>query len=622
MSNTTVLQSGASDNAPVTRAETQVKMDKRAAAAMKVKPSQRYTLADRLEEQAEQHGDKPFLIYQGQTLSYSEVNLKASQFAKAAQARGLMEGDVCAMAMENRPEFFFTWFGLTKIGVVVAFINSQVQGNVLEHAINTTGADVVIVGQECVDLFLATPELSEKKLWLVGDAECDSDVSQLPSWIDTTFDADIASRDGSGSCKLARGSTDAQTPTLLIFTSGTTGLPKAAIYSHMRWLISGDVMTETVNATPEDVFYCCLPLYHGAAATSVTSTALAAGSSIVVRRKFSVSQFWHDIQTYDITVCQYIGEICRYLLNRAETTGIKPKDHKLRCMLGAGLTEASWRRWIEYFGEVDVLEGWGSTEANTNLLNLDNYIGSCGRVPDWAKTNFRLVRYDTERDCHIKDDNGNYILCQPGEVGEGLGFIINHPEFAGGRFEGYTNKDATEQKIMRNVFEQGDAYWRSGDLLRYDDNGYFYFVDRIGDTYRWKSENVSSQEIANALAEYQGAELVNIYGVMVPEHEGRAGMAAIVMQDGCEFDPDMFYALTVEKVPNYAAPQFVRVSKAADMTSTYKLRKVDLQKQGYDPVACDEPLFVRNDKTGTYEKYSDSVLQAVGFPPFASAKEK
>lgn len=620
MDNNTVNQAGALDNAPVPRSVTQTKMDKRALAARSVSPSQKYSIADRLEEHAKKNGAAPFLVYQDQRFSYSEVNVQASKFAKALQARGLMEGDVCAMAMENRPEFFFTWFGLTKLGVVVAFINSQVQGNALEHAINTSGADVVIVGEECAARFIETPALANKKLWLVADTEL-TEKPVLPSWIDNTFDADVAAQNGD-SCLLARGATDGETPTLLIFTSGTTGLPKAAIYSHMRWLTSGDVMVETVSATPDDIFYCCLPLYHGAAATSVTSTALAAGASIVVRRKFSVSNFWSDIEKYHITVCQYIGEICRYLLNYAEATGHKPKDHQLRCMLGAGLTETSWRRWIEYFGDMDILEGWGSTEANTNLLNVDNHIGSCGRVPRWDRTNFRLVKFDTETEMHSKDENGHYILCQPGEVGEGLGMIINHPDFGGGRFEGYTSKEGTEQKILRNVFQENDAYWRSGDLLRYDDNGYFYFVDRIGDTYRWKSENVSSQEVANALAEYEGAELINVYGVQVPEHEGRAGMAAIVMQEGCQFDPAAFYALTTAKVPNYAAPQFVRVSKAADMTSTYKLRKVDLQKQGYDPVACNEPIYVRNDKLCAYQPYSESVLHAVGFLPFAHTKEK
>lgn len=619
MDNTDIPYAGSLDTAPVLRADTQAKMDKRAIASRSVSPSQKYSIADRLEAQAKVQGHATFLVYQGKKYSYAEVDAQASKFAKAIQARGLVEGDVCAMALENRPEFFFTWFGLTKLGVVVAFINTQVQGAVLEHAIETTASDVVIVGEECVARFIETPALASKKVWLIADAEL-TEKPDLPNWIDTSFDADVASRDGS-SCQLARGATDGETPTLLIFTSGTTGLPKAAIYSHMRWLTSGDVMAETISATPDDVFYCCLPLYHGAAATSVTSTALAAGASIFVRRKFSVRQFWNDIQQHGVTTCQYIGEICRYLLNYAEATGTKPKDHSLRCMLGAGLTETSWQRWIEYFGEMDIYEGWGSTEANTNLLNVDNFVGSCGRIPRWDRTNFKLVKFDTETETHVKDENGHYILCQAGEVGEGLGMIINHPDFGGGRFEGYTSKDGTEKKIMRDVFQKGDAYWRSGDLLRYDENGYFYFVDRIGDTYRWKSENVSSQEVATALAEYTGAELVNIYGVQVPDNEGRAGMAAIVMQEGYQFDPQTFYALTTKKVPNYAAPQFVRVSKAADMTSTYKLRKVDLQKQGYDPALCDEPIYVRNDKLACYQEYSKDVLQAVGLPPFAVAEE-
>ncbi|GAC13970.1 long-chain-acyl-CoA synthetase [Aliiglaciecola lipolytica] len=619
MEDTTIPYAGSLDDAPVLRADTQAKMDKRAMAARSVSPSQKYSIADRLEAQAKDYADSPFIVYQGKTYTYKDVNEQANRLANAVQARGLKEGDVCAMALENRPEFFFTWFGLTKLGVIVAFINTQVQGSVLEHAIKTTNSSVVIVGEECVERFIDTPALASKQIWLLPDAEI-SNKPSVPSWIDTSFSNDVSLQNAQST--FDRNETVGETPTLLIFTSGTTGLPKAAIYSHMRWLTSGDVMVDTTSATPDDVFYCCLPLYHGAAATSVTSTALAAGASIVVRRKFSVSQFWRDIQQYGVTTCQYIGEICRYLLNYADANGNKPKNHSLRCMLGAGLTDVSWRRWLEYFGQMDIYEGWGSTEANTNLINIDNFIGSCGRVPRWDRTNFRLVRFDTETETHFKDENGNYILCQPGEVGEGLGMIINHPDFGGGRFEGYTSKEGTEKKILRDVFQKGDAYWRSGDLLRYDENGYFYFVDRIGDTYRWKSENVSTQEVATALSEYEGAELVNIYGVQVPENEGRAGMAAIVMQDGYQFDPQSFYELTVKTIPNYAAPQFVRVSKAADMTSTFKLRKVDLQKQGYDPTLCNEPIYVRNDKQGAYQEYSKDALQAAGFAPFVIAEEK
>mgnify|MGYP000669295938 CR=1 FL=1 len=597
---------------PVSRDETQAKMDRRAQAAGLIKPLDHYTLADRLEEQARQFADHTFLVYGDQRFSYADVNGCANQVAHAARDMGLKPGDTCAIALENRPEFFFTWFGLTKLGVVVAFINTQVNGTPLTHAVTSTNAKAVIVGEECAHNFAATEGFGDVPLWLLPDAEKPAKASDL-SCLDDSYAKALQQVSIDQVERALRDGITAETPTLLIFTSGTTGLPKAAIYSHMRWMSSGDVMAVTVDAEPDDVFYCCLPLYHGAAATSVTSTALKAGSSIVVRRKFSVREFWSDVRRNQITVCQYIGEICRYLLNHEAEAG----EHRLRCMMGAGLTAESWRRWIERFGDMDIYEGWGSTEANTNLINLDNYIGSCGRVPDWNKTNFRLVRYEVETDQYLRDDDGFCIRCEPGEVGEGLGFIINHPEIGGGRFEGYTSDEASEQKIIRHVFEEGDAYWRSGDLLRYDEDGYFYFVDRVGDTFRWKSENVSTQEVASALDDYAGAELINIYGVQVPKHEGRAGMAAIVMQEGFEFEPQSFYDLTEERLPRYAAPLFVRVCAAADMTTTFKLRKVDLMRQGYDPDACNDPLYVRNDKVGTYQPYSNAVLETVGLPPFA-----
>ena len=605
----------------VSREETQKKMDMRAEAAQKIKPSDAYTIADRFEAQAQANPDNTFLIYQGQHYSYGEVDKRANQVANVVASRGLLAGDVCAMALENRPEFFFVWFGLAKIGVVVAFINTQIQGAALSHSVISTEASAVIVGEECAHLFAKTiqdePRLVNTPLWLLPDNEKPAKASDV-TLFDNSFSADLSRASMAAPASSVRKMVVAETPSLLIFTSGTTGLPKAAIYSHMRWLCSGDVMAVTINATSDDVFYVCLPMYHGAAATSVTSTALTAGASIVVRRKFSVREFWNDVQQHDISVCQYIGEICRYLLNYDDTVnaGQGVKSHLLRCMLGAGLSGDSWQRWLEKFGPMDIYEGWGSTEANTNLINLDNYIGSCGRVPDFNKTNFRLVRFDTETESHIKDEQGFHISCQPGEVGEALGMIINHPEFGGGRFEGYTSSTATEQKILCDVFSRGDAYWRSGDLLKYDQDGYFYFVDRIGDTYRWKSENVSSQEVANALSDFDGLELINIYGVQVPQNEGRAGMAAIVMQRGFSFNPQAFYQLTEERLPRYAAPQFVRVSLAADMTSTFKLRKVELQKQGYSPQACSDPLYIRNDKTKTYQAYSKDVLESVGFLPF------
>ena len=506
--------------------------------------------------------------------------------------------------------------GLVKLGVVVAFINTQVSGTPLLHALASTAAKALVVGEECLGNLLATADLPPLAYWLVGDEE-NPWSGELPGFVDRHFASRLDHAPRSAFPRADRAGIEAQAPTLLIFTSGTTGLPKAARYSHMRWLSSGDVMEVTLDAGCEDVFYCCLPLYHGAAATSVTSTALSAGAAIVVRRRFSASEFWHDVNRHGITVFQYIGEICRYLLNRPQQPG--EHQHSLRCMLGAGLSPESWRGWVQRFGPIQVFEGWGATEANTNLINLDNHPGACGRVPDWSRTNLRLIRYDVENDCHPRDENGFYQLAEVGEVGEAMGFIVDHPQIGGGRFEGYTSAAATEGKIRRNVLREGDAYWSSGDLLREDAEGYCWFVDRIGDTFRWKSENVSTQEVADALGDLAGLELINIYGVQVPGHEGRAGMAAVLMQPGRTFEPAALYELSEARLPRYAAPLFVRVSTAADLTSTFKLRKVDLQRQGYSPEACADPLFIRDERARTYQPYSVELLQRLELPAFAVA---
>ena len=590
----------------VPRELTQERLDRRAAASALIKPADLYTLADRVEETARRQGERPFLLYGGQRFSYAEVDARANQVAHAAFARGLRPGDVCALAMENRPDFFFTWFGLTKLGVVVAFINTQVSGRPLVHALETTQARAAVVGEECLANFAATEGLPDLPLWGLADAEkpCQDAAAGVA---DMAFTAEVSAAPREAFPRSHRAAITAETPTLLIFTSGTTGLPKAARYSHMRWLSSGDVMEVTIGATPDDVFYCCLPLYHGAAATSVTSTALRAGAAIALRRKFSTREFWKDVRSHGITVCQYIGEICRYLMNQPPS----PDDrrHSLRCMMGAGLTPEIWQRWIERFGSVQIFEGWGSTEANTALINLDNRIGSCGRVPFWEKTNLRLVRYDQEKGDYIRDENGFLQLAGVNEPGEAIGMVIQYPGVVAGRFEGYTSEEASEKKLLRNVFQQGDVWWTSGDLLRCDEDGYCWFVDRIGDTFRWKSENVSTMEVSDALGDYQGLDAITVYGVQVPGHGGRAGMAALVMHEGAQFDPKAFWKMAIARLPRYAAPLFVRLMDTPDMTGNYKLRKVDLQKQGYDSAQTGDPLFVRNDKLQTYVPLTAATLE-------------
>ncbi|RAR57299.1 fatty-acyl-CoA synthase [Paraburkholderia unamae] len=593
-----------------TREETQAKLNRRNAAAARHRASQTYCTAERIEESAERHAGRACLIYGEERYTYAQANALINRVAHALHEEGVKRGDVVALAVENRPEFFFLWLGLSKLGATVAFLNTNVSGAPLAHALESTGARHVLIGEECLASFASIEPVAGSVWWVVPD----------PGMVAVAPAADVrAKRLDIHAPGLAehnppaswRAGTVGETPAVYIFTSGTTGLPKAAVLSHARWLITGDVMQVTMDVTPDDVFYCFLPLYHGAASLSAGATAWAAGASIVLRRKFSKREFWQDVRRHRVTICQYVGEICRYLLT--EPPRENDRDHTLRTLVGAGLSLEVWDAFVKRYGELDIYEGWGSTEANTNTINLDNRIGSCGRVPFWEMTNLRVARYDVENDAHVRGPDGFLVQCAPGEVGEAIGMIIDMPDVMGGRFEGYTSREATERKILRNVFAQGDSWWSSGDLLRFDEEGYCYFVDRIGDTYRWKSENISTMEVADSLGDYPGLETIAVYGVQVPGFEGRAGMAAIVMQPGRAFDAEAFYRLTCERVPRYAAPLFIRIASVPDLTTTFKLRKVDLQREGYDAGQIADPLYVRDEKAARYVPLTpEAVARALG----------
>lgn len=593
---------------PVPREVTQAKLDRRNQASARHRASLPYTTADRLQERVQQFGTRAFLVYGREQYSYAETNRRVNQVAHAAHALGVRCGDVVGLAMENRPAFFFVWLGLAKLGAKVAFLNTHVSGKPLAHAIAVTGAGRVVVGEECLDNFNRSRDdlPADTDFWLWPDAERPADDAQRSLCrIDLSLvSAQASELDPPSDWRAALTAGDTA---LYIFTSGTTGLPKAALISHARWLMAGDVMQVTMDITPDDGFYCFLPLYHGAASMSAGSTALAAGARLVIRRKFSRREFWNDVRHYHTTVCQYVGEICRFLLSAPASAD--DRNHPLRKIAGTGMAPEVWHQWVERFGDqFQIFEGWGSTEANTNTLNLDNWVGSCGRVPFWDKTNLRLVRYDVDNDMHPRDENGFMQLCDVDEPGEAIGMIIDLPDIVGGRFEGYTSAEATEKKILRNVFRQGDAWWSSGDLLRCDADGYCWFVDRIGDTFRWKSENVSTTEVADVLGDFPGLDAVTIYGVKVPGHDGRAGMAALVLQPGASFDAAAFWALALERLPRYAAPLFVRLSATADMTGNYKLRKVDLQREGFDASQVRDPLYVRDDAAASYVPMTDAAL--------------
>ncbi len=596
----------------VSRQQTQAKLELLASGVGKHVPGQTYLVPDRFEEYARQFPEKTFLFYDGHEISFAEINRRANRYAHVAMELGMQTGDVGAVMIENRPEFFYAWLGLAKIGAIATLINTQVRDKALDHAIAETGSKILFLGHECSALFATVEGLGDRVITLCVEDEL-LDSEELPAG--TGFLGHyLESASGDNPAKSCREGLVGETPLFYVFTSGTTGLPKAAIISHMRWLGVGDGWSAILQMKPEDVLYCILPLFHGAAGMSLVSNALASKAPIVLRRRFSASEFWDDVRKYGVTTVQYIGEICRYLVNQPPQDN--DRQHSLKRMTGAGITADVWRKFIDRFGPIEIYEGWGSTEANCSMMNVDGVVGSCGRIPYKELSNARLVKYDIENDCHITSEQGFLQECEPGEVGELLGMVLNIPGVGAGRFEGYVSQEASRKKILQNVFSPEDAWFRSGDLFTHDEEGYFYFVDRIGDTYRWKSENVSTTEVTEALEGYPPADTINVYGVAVPGQEGRAGMVAIRLKDGCEFDPGALYRQATEKLPDYAVPLFVRVQARTDITLTFKLRKVDLQKAGYSPANFDDPLFVLDVQAQTYAPYCDAALEKLGVKPF------
>lgn len=596
----------------ISREETQSKLDLLSAGALRHTPEQDYTVADRFEARAAETPQRAFLIWNGQPISYDEANRQANRYAHFAYAQGLRQGDVAALMMENRPEFLFIWMGLAKIGCVAALINTHVSGGALDHAINAaTHSQLLFVGDECLGCFEGS-DWSRPTTFIVPQTA--SNGVDLEGAV--LLDQQLLSQSDDNPERSYRDQLVGESLLSLVFTSGTTGLPKAAKVSHMRWLGTGEGWTNMFSFNQDDVFYCVLPLYHVAAGMSLFSQTLASGGTMVLRPRFSASRFWDEVRNYGVTVTQYSGEMCRYLLNQPPADN--DRDHRLRVMSGAGLSPECWLSFQQRFGVEKMIEGYGGTEVNCNLVNVDNKVGSVGRIPFKDRSNARLVKYDVANNAYVRDADGFLLECEAGEVGELLGMIVNIPGVGIGRFEGYTDADATEKKILHNVFEQGDTWFSSGDLFKRDEDDYFYFVDRTGDTFRWKSENVSTLEVANALGSYPGMELITVYGVAVPDNEGRAGMAAVLMQADEAFRPQAFYKLATAKLPSYAVPLFIRVVQQADITVTFKLRKVDLQKEGYSTKASKDDFYVLDVANSTYSPLTNETLARLNIAPCQS----
>ncbi len=554
-----------------------------------VKPDSPVTITDIVEKFGRDTPDAAAILYEDRTVTYRELNVRANRYARWAQAQGVKRGDVVALLMENRPEYLFAWLGIVRVGAIAALINTNLRGAALAHSISVAKSGHLVLGHELAENFAEARSLIEvpPKVWATGGAVTGAEDLDAALAAQTPQPLDASVRQGL-TCK---------DKALYIFTSGTTGLPKAANITHLRMLFMMYGFAGGLNAGPSDRIYNVLPLYHSAGGICAVGVAFTAGGSIVIRRKFSAHEFWDDCFRYRATFFQYIGELCRYLLNAPPSA--HERDHSIRAITGNGLRPEIWPIFQKRFAIPRIIEFYGATEGNVSMLNYDGRIGAVGRVPHYMRKimTTRIVRFDIEREMPVRGADGLCVECAPGEVGEAIGKITNEP---GKTFDGYTKSTDTEKKILRDVFEKGDAWFRTGDLMRADEHGYFYFVDRIGDTFRWKGENVATSEVSEALGVVTGIKEANVYGVAVPGMDGRAGMAAIVA--GPEFDPSTLAAKLANNLPAYARPVFLRLMPEIETTGTFKQRKVDLVQEGFDLTKIAEPVYWLDSSSSRYER--------------------
>ncbi len=548
------------------------------------------TFPDMIEELAKSKPGNVAIYFEDRKITFRELDEAANRYARWAMAQGIGRGDVVALLMENRAEYVIAWLGIMKAGAAAALINSNLVKGPLAHSLNISGATHLVLGSELADAYATAVDQLERPftVWATG--------AQLAGT--QNLDAALAQQSGDPLPADTRKGLTLNDNALFIYTSGTTGNPKAARLPHARVLTMMNGFSAGANATESDRMYIAMPLYHSAGGVCAVGTTLTVGGSIIIRRKFSAREFFTDCRKYDATMFQYIGELCRYLLN----TEKQPKEnrHKIRLAIGNGLRPEIWPAFQKRFKVPHILEFYGATEGNVALMNYDGTVGSVGRVPAWARKRFNveLARFDLETEMPVRGTDGFCIKCAPGEAGEAIGKISNDPNTPTGRFDGYAKKEETEKKILRDVFEKGDAWFRTGDLLRQDELGYFYFVDRIGDTFRWKGENVSTAEVSEAISVFPGIQEANVYGVHVPGADGRAGMATVVADKS--FDIDKFQKHIDKELPEYARPLFIRMSEGMEITGTFKQRKVELVKEGFDPREIKDAIYFRSPVDGHF----------------------
>uniref|UniRef100_A0A3Q4BAL6 long-chain-fatty-acid--CoA ligase n=1 Tax=Mola mola TaxID=94237 RepID=A0A3Q4BAL6_MOLML len=488
--------------------------------------------------QARKKPQKPFIVFENQILTYQDVDKRSNQIANVFRTEAsLKQGDIVALWMFNEPDFICVWLGLCRLGCEVAFVNVNIKAKSLLHCFQSCGAKVLVVSTCLVDTILTV-------LWIYSMLQSVYVLYCLP------------------------------------------GHSKAARVGHLKAIVSM-AFFHMCGATSDDIIYITLPLYHMSASLLGIGGCIHLGATCVLKKKFSASQFWKDCVKHNVTVVQYIGELCRYLVN--QPTVPEERTHNVHLAAGSGLRPDVWKEFIKRFGKIKIREGYGLTEASIGFLNYTDEIGPIGRASYFNKLSmpFELLRYDPQTYEPVRTDTGRCTRTQIGEAG-----ILVAPLTAMNQFLGYAgNKVQSERKLLRDVFKAGDIYFNTGDLLLLDNKGFLYFSDRIGDTFRWKGENVSTTEVSEVLGLLDFIQEANVYGVTIPGYEGRVGMAAIVLRRDNQLNGTKLYNHLVKTLPAYTWPWFLRIQSSLDVTETFKQQKIKLVQEGLTLHVTQDPLY-------------------------------
>uniref|UniRef100_A0A8C9X7X0 Very long-chain fatty acid transport protein n=1 Tax=Sander lucioperca TaxID=283035 RepID=A0A8C9X7X0_SANLU len=529
-------------------------------------------------ETVHRHGDKTALIFEGtgERWTFHQLDEYSNRVANMLLERGFKDGDVVALFMENRSQYVGLWLGMAKIGVEAALINFNLRLEALVHCVTISNAKAVMFGSELNDGKSREDggDLNQLLLSLFLNAQTELNPYRL----------------------------------FYIYTSGTTGMPKAAIVVHSRYYRMAALVYYGFRMTSDDVLYDCLPLYHSAGNIVGVGQCIIHGMTVVIRKKFSASRFWDDCAKYNCTIVQYIGEICRYLLNQPVRD--MEKQHRVRMAMGNGLRQSIWEEFMKRFNIPQIAEFYGATECNCSLGNFDNKIGACGfnsRILPFIYP-IRLVRVDEETMELMRGPDGVCIPCKPGEPGQLVGRIIQNDPLR--RFDGYVNQSATSKKIAHSVFKKGDTAYLSGDVLIMDECGHMFFKDRTGDTFRWKGENVSTTEVEGTLSRLLDMKDVVVYGVEVPGAEGKAGMAAIA-DPSHSTDLEKLVKDMEKALPPYARPVFLRFLLEVNKTGTFKFQKTDLRRDSFNPSAVSDRLYFMDSRRGCYVQLDEDLYRSI-----------